>query len=39
MTLGISHWKFAAWNLVLLAAAGVSTFAAGVDPMTFVMMG
>jgi len=39
MTLGISAWKFAAWNFVVLSAASVSALVAGVHPMTLMMMG
>jgi hypothetical protein len=37
MTIDVACWRFAAWNLVVLAFASVGTALVGVDPMLLAM--
>jgi hypothetical protein len=37
MTIDVSCWRVAAWNLVVLAFASVGTALVGLDPMLMVM--
>jgi hypothetical protein len=38
MAINLAFWRGAAWNLVVLAAAGIGTALIGVDP-AILMMG